>query len=214
MRTSPIFAFSVLIAGLGAPAATLAGDTLTTPAALVAEAAALIGKDIAYDRQSKIADRSPHAKADDWRFGLEYGAEGPLVRAASSDEIGKGKLAIRAENAYDARCDRASKELFFTIDMDPRLNAKSDAGKPGDHAEAWLTYADHGVFDAHPRKIELGYNWDAVNLGFALDPADLAKRGAFALCQTAKPPDAPGARCARFSLKGFARAFDFVCEAK
>jgi hypothetical protein len=217
MRVFGIVASALLIASCGGPGASLAQaikDTPTPPGELAAQAAALIGKEIAYGKQSKIADRSPHAKADDWRFGLEYGAEGPLVRAADANEIGKGALSIRTENDYGARCNRAGKEIGFTIDMDPRLNAKTDAGKPGDHAEAWLTFADRGVFDPHPRKIALGYNWDAVNLNFALDSAELTRRGAFALCQTAKLPDSPGAHCARFSLKGFARAFDFVCEAK
>jgi hypothetical protein len=208
---------SALIAFAATPAAYPAQaikDTPTPPEKLVAEAAALIGKDIEYDQQSKIADRSPHAKAGDWRFGLEYGNEGPLVRGAEAGETGKGELVIRTENGYDAPCDPAQKELAFTIDMDSRLNAKTNETKAGDHAEAWLSYADHGVFDARPRKINLGYNWDAVNLNLTLDPAELSRRGEFALCPTAKSPDSPGARCALFSLKGFARAFDFVCYAK
>jgi hypothetical protein len=39
-------------------------DTPTSPGELATQAAALIGKVIDYDKQSKIADRSPHAKAD------------------------------------------------------------------------------------------------------------------------------------------------------
>jgi hypothetical protein len=98
--------------------------------------------------------------------------------------------------------------------MDRRLNAKADETKPGDHVEAWATFADHGLFDAEPRKIRLNYNWDAVDLNFTLDPAELSRRGELALCPTARSPDSQGAHCARFSLKGFARAFDFVCQAK
>ena len=208
--------WAALIAMAATPSASIAQaikETPTAPDKLAAEAAALIGKQMDYDQQSKIADRSPHAQANDWSFGLSYGNEGALAREALSNETGKGSLSLRTENDYGSRCDPASKELEFTIDIDARLNA-TDSNKAGDHAESWLTFADHGVFDARPRKIKMNYNWDAVNLNFSLDRAELLKRGQLAFCPGPTSPDSQGAHCVRFSLKGFARAYDFVCQAK
>jgi hypothetical protein len=217
LRLIRISAYAALIAISAVSTASFAQavkETQTPPDKLVAEAAALVGKKIADDKQQKIADRSPHARADDWSFGLSYGNEGGLVREASSDETGKGALSMNTENDYSARCDPSLKALAFTIGMDPRLNAKADYTKPGDHAVSWFTFGDHGVFDAKPRKIEMDYNWDAVNLGFSLDRAELSRRGQLVFCPSPKSPDSLGAHCVRFSLKGFTRALDFVCEAK
>ncbi len=212
-RISSCAALIAIAAGPTASVAQAVKETQTAPNELAAEAAALIGKAMDYDQQSKIADRSPHAQANDWSFGLSYGNEGGLVRQASSSETGKGSLSLRTENDYSTRCDPASKELDFTVDIDPRLSA-SDSKKAGDHAESWLTFADRGVFDARPQKIKMNYNWDAVNLNFSLDRAELLKRGQLAFCPGPKSPDSQGEHCVRFSLKGFARAYDFVCQAK
>ena len=216
MRTERFLAAMALAATLGinGAAAQTVKETPTPPGRLAAEASGLIGKTIGYDGQSKIASRSPHAQEGGWTFGLGYGEEGDLVRETFSSETGKGKLTLRSESPYVSRCNPSDKTLDFTIDMDPRLNAKSDSSKPGDHAESWLTFGDHGVFDAAARKIRMAYNWDAVDLSFSLDRADLLRRGQLAFCPNPQPPSAQGARCARFSLQGFARAFDFLCLAK
>jgi hypothetical protein len=218
MRIGTNAAFAVLAwLALQAPSyAQEIKDTPTSIGALAAEAAALVGKKIDYDAQKKIFNRSPHAKAADWRFGLEVGNEGELARAADTRESGKGKLSIRTEYDANGRCGATDEHLAFTIDMDPRLNADADKdqGKHKTHADAWESFADHGAFAGLPRKIELGYNWDAVALDFKLDPSELARHGELALCRTSNPPGASPADCAFFSLKGFQRAFDFLCQAK
>jgi hypothetical protein len=47
-----------------------------------------------------------------------------------------------------------------------------------------------------------------------LDPAELAANQTLAICPTAKAPRTGKAECSLFNLAGFARAYDFVCDAK
>jgi hypothetical protein len=83
----------------------------------------------------------------------------------------------------------------------------------GQYADAWLHLGDKGMFDDKPLKLKMDFSQNDGAMHFDLDAATLAPRGMAALCPTAAPPKT-GGRCSIFSLKGFARAYDFVCEAK
>ena len=84
-----------------------------------------------------------------------------------------------------------------------RRRVKSDPSKAGDHAESWLTFGDRGVFDAQARKIKMNYNWDARNLNFRLNRAELSRRGQLAFCPSAQSPDSAGRALRALQPQGF-----------
>ena len=172
-------------------------------------AAALIGKTLSPDKQSAIADHATMAKSGAWTFGLTYDDPG-LERMANADERGGG-AALTVAFPYIKRCDRAAPSSF-AFGGDERFALKGETGSRV--ADAWLFFAKGEAFDGVERKVKLQMSENDGALYLKLDPAELAANAALAICPTAKAPGSGKMKCSLFDLAGFARAYDYVCEAK
>jgi hypothetical protein len=62
--------------------------------------------------------------------------------------------------------------------------------------------------------VTMEFSENDAALYFNLDPARMARSAKLALCPSAAAPGTKASRCAIFSLAGFARAYDFVCDGK
>ena len=173
------------------------------------DAAALIGKTLSPDKQSAIADHAVMAKSGGWTYGLAYDDPG-LERMADASERG-GAAALTVAQIYSRRCDRASSPSF-AFGGDDRFVLKGETGSRV--ADAWLFFAKGDAFDGAGRKIKLEMSENDGALYTKLDPAELAANATLAICPTAKAPGAGKSKCSQFDLAGFARAYDFVCDAK
>jgi len=173
------------------------------------DAAALIGKTLSPDKQSAIADRAVMAKSGAWTYGLTFDDPG-LERTADADERGGG-AALTVAQIYSKRCDRAASPSF-AFGGDDRFVLKGETGSRV--ADAWLFFANGDAFDGAGRKVKLEMSENDGALYTKLDPAELAANATLAICPTAKAPGAGKAKCSLFDLAGFARAYDFVCDAK
>jgi hypothetical protein len=186
----------------------LAGLADENPAAAV-DPASLIGKKLDAARIDEIGAHARQTKSGDWSYGLEMDEE--LVRAALGAERAGGGATLTVSFVYNKRCERG-KAAVFRFDAGERFKLKGATGKR--YAEAWIDFADKDVFDAQAAKQKMDFGEGDALLQVKLDPAAMAKRGQLALCPSATPPSGAGGHCAIFSLKGFARAYDFVCDAK
>jgi hypothetical protein len=179
------------------------------PKAGAPDAAALLGKTLSPDKQSAIADRAIMAKSGAWTYGLSYDDSG-LERIADANER-DGGAALTVAHTYLKRCDRAQSPSF-AFGGDERFVVKGEAGSRV--ADAWLFFAKGDSFDGAGRKIKLAMSENDGALYTALDPAELAASQTLAICPAAKAPGTGKAKCSLFNLAGFARAYDFVCDAK
>ena len=173
------------------------------------DAAALIGKTLSPDKQSAIADHAVMAKSGGWTYGLTYDDPG-LERMADADERGGG-AALTVAQIYSKRCDRASPPSF-AFGGDERFVLKGETGSRV--ADAWLFFAKGEAFDGAGRKVKLAMSENDGAFYMKLDPSELAANATLAICPTAKAPGLGKAKCSLFDLAGFARAYDFVCDAK
>jgi hypothetical protein len=173
--------------------------------------AALIGKQLDADRAYEAGLHAPKMRAEDWTYGFQ--SDEALERAASTADRAKSDVELDTVYPYNQRCARNGKTAPFTFGGGERYKLKGAVEK-GRYAEGWLYFADKGIFDPTPVKAKLAFSENDAALHLSLDPAEMARRGALAICPTAAPPGAAGAACSLFSLKGFARAYDFVCDAK
>ena len=173
------------------------------------DAAALIGKTLSPNKQSAIADHAVMAKSGAWTFGLTYDDPG-LERMADSNERGGG-AALTVAQIYSKRCDRAARPSF-AFGGDDRFVLKGETGSRV--ADAWLFFAKGDAFDGAGRKVRLEMSENDGALYTKLDPTELAANATLAICPTAKAPGAGKAKCSLFDLDGFARAYDYVCDAK
>jgi hypothetical protein len=196
----------LVVTALAAPA--LAEDE-PKPKPAAPSAASLIGKKLSTDQQSATAERAPKAKTGAWTYGLDYDDPG-LERTADASERG-GRASLSVAHPYIRRCDRAAPPIFG-FGGDERFPLKGDAGSRT--ADAWLFLAKGEAFDAAGRKARLDFSENDGALHLRLDPAELSAARSLAICPIAKAPGAGKTSCAIFDLEGFARAFDFVCEAK
>lgn len=175
-------------------------------------AASLIGRDIDLDKQSEIGEHAKMTRSGDWRFGLDFDDPG-LERRASTKEQGSGGADLSTAAPYKTRCARSLLAVEFALDAGDRFKLRGAVEK-GRYADGWIALGDKNVFDASPRKARLAFSENDGGLHFKLDPGELARRGQLAICTGANPPAGAGDHCAHFSLEGFARAYDFVCDAK
>jgi hypothetical protein len=207
MRVLPILLAIVL-----APSLAVADDN-PQPKKKVAipDAATLIGKTIEGDRQYEIGSNAPQTKSGDWSYGFGYDDPG-LERSASSPARGKADSLLDTSHMYDTRC-AAGDKASFSFGAGDRFKLKGTMQK-GQYADAWIYLGDGDAFDAKPLKIKMDFSQNDAAMHFDLDPTILAPRSAAAICPDAAAPGKTGGHCAMFSLKGFARAYDFVCQAK
>jgi hypothetical protein len=173
------------------------------------DAAALIGKTLSPDKQSAIADHAVMAKSGAWTYGLTFDDPG-LERMADADARGGGAVLTVAQT-YFKRCDRASSPSF-AFGGDERFALKGETGSRV--ADAWLFFAKGEAFDGAGRKVKLAMSENDGALYTKLDPAELAANATLAICPTAKAPGNGKTKCSQFDLAGFARAYDYVCDAK
>ena len=122
-----------------------------------------------------------------------------------------GGAALTVAQIYSKRCDRASSPSF-AFGGDDRFVLKGETGSRV--ADAWLFFAKGDAFDGAGRKVRLEMSENDGALYTKLDPAELATNATLAICPTAKAPGTGKAKCSSFDLAGFARAYDFVCDAK
>jgi hypothetical protein len=179
---------------------------------LVAKAEELLTKKIGEKQQIELGE-TPLVRTEDWSFGFTPDDPG-LMRYGSSAAVGDSKIDLSVEQLTDARCPRARKTGEFGLNVSFETYKLKGPMATGQYADAWVTFADKNVYDAQSRKIKMDFSQNSGQFSFALDPAELGKRGQLAICPSAKPPGAQGDLCARFSLKGFARAYAFACDAK
>jgi len=81
-------------------------------------------------------------------------------------------------------------------------------------SDAWLFFVKGDAFDGAGRKVKLEVSENDGALYMKLDPTEIAANVTLAICPTAKAPGAGKAKCSLFNLDGFARAYDYVCDAK
>jgi hypothetical protein len=194
------------------PAAALGQEAAKPKKVVIPDAASLIGKKIDGDRQSDIGANAPKTKAGDWEYGFEFDDSG-LLRSGSSAERGKGGALLDTFHAYDSRCAVGEKAAPFSFGAGGSFKLKGSMAK-GQYADAWIYLGDKDACDAAALKTKMDFSQSDALMHFTLDPAVLAPRGAAAVCPTSAPPGKAASHCAIFSLKGFARAYDFVCNAK
>jgi len=207
MRALPIL---IAICQL-APVAAAAQDK-PSPKVVAPDAASLIGKKIDGDRQSTIATNAPQTKAGDWSYGFEYDDPG-LQRGASTPQRGKPDALLSASHIFDSRCAPGDKTADFSFGADESFKLKGSPAK-GQYSNAWLYLGDADKFDDKPLKLKMDFSENDGAMHFRLDAMSLASRSVAAFCPTDAPPGKTGGHCATFSLRGFARAYDYVCEAK
>jgi hypothetical protein len=211
MRIAPAW-LATILAALTFSGASGAQRAPVSEARLVAKAEELLTKKAGEKQQAELGE-TPLVRTEDWRFGFTPDDPG-LMRYASSAAVGDGKIDLSVEHLTDARCPRASKTGEFGLNVSLETYKLKGPMATGQYADAWVTFADKNVYDGQSRKIKMDFSQNSGQFSFALDPAELAKRGQLAICPSAKPPGAQGDLCARFSLKGFARAYAFACDAK
>lgn len=204
---SPIIA---VIVGLSvAPA--VAGNE--APAKVgIQDARSLIGKTLDEDTQYAAGSGTERVSVGDWTYGFDYDDAGLLRTARTSDRRNEKSLLSTGE-IYHRRCDRTSKTVRFALAGDERFPLKGTVAK-GRRADGWVYYAEGVTFALAPTKIRMEFSENDGALHLALDRARMMQTKQLALCPTAAAPVRTGGRCAIFSLAGFARAFDFVCDAK
>lgn len=202
-RLIPLVALAMLL-----PALTLAQNAPAKKVGL-AEAASLIGQTLDADLQYEIGSDAPRETADDWSYGFEYDDAG-LMRGASTKQRG-GEALFATSTVYNRRCTRTA--VPFSFAGDERFSLKGTVAK-GRRANGWLYFGDKASFEKQALKLTMTFSENDGALHFKLDPARMAKVARLAVCATATAPDVKASRCALFSLAGFARAFDFACDAK
>jgi hypothetical protein len=190
----------------------MADDNVPAKKIVIPDAASLIGKTISGDRQGDIGSNAKKAKSDDWEYGFEYDDAG-LQRSAESTQRGKGGALLSTVFAYDKRCAPSEKAASFSFGAGDAFKLKGSQTK-GRYADAWITPGDKDSFDAKSLKVKMDFSENDAAMYFVLDPSSLTTRGVLAICPTAAPPAGATGHCAIFSLKGFARAYDYVCNAK
>ena len=177
----------------------------------IPDAASLIGKTLDPDRAYELGEHAPKTKTGDWTYGFE--SDESLLRSGSATERGKGGAQLDTIFIYNKRCARSDKSAPFSFSVGERFALKGSVEK-GRFANAWIFFGDREVFDAMGVAKKMVFSENDAELHFTLDPNELAKRGVLALCPTAAAPAKMDGACSIFSLKGFERAYDFVCEAK
>lgn len=206
MRPLPILIAICLLIPLAA-----AAQDSPTPKVAIPAAASLIGKPIDGDKQYAIGSSAPKSKSGDWSYGFDFDDPG-LERLASAAARGKAAPLLTASHLYDTRC-AAGDKAPFTFGAGDRFKLKGSM-QDGQYADAWVYLGEGDAFDAKALKVKMDFSQNDGAMHFDLDPTALAPRGAVAFCPDAAAPGKTGGHCTIFSLKGFARAYDFVCNAK
>lgn len=178
----------------------------------IPDAASLIGKTLDDDTQYASGNDAQRVTAEDWSYGFAFDDPG-LQRTGGTRARGKGDSLISMAEIYNRRCDRAAKTVRFAFGGDDRFVLKGSVAK-GRYADGWVFFGDAASFEPAPAKIKMELSENDGALYVALDRTRLLQSRQVALCPSASAPAAKGSRCAVFSLAGFARAFDFVCDAK
>ena len=171
----------------------------------------LIGQRLDIDRQYEIGTHAQRTRLGDWGYGFEIDDPG-LERTASTKESGSGAALLATYVMYDKRCARPDHAVSFSVGGGDRFALKGSAGSR--HSTAWIFYGDKDTFDHGSIKVTMDFSENDGALYFHLDPARMARSAKLALCPSAAAPATKASRCAIFSLAGFARAYDFVCDGK
>ena len=178
----------------------------------ISDAASLIGKTLDEDTQFASGVDAPRVTAEDWSYGFAFDDPG-LQRTATTADRGKGGGRISVTEIYNRRCDRAAKTVRLAFAGDERFTLKGMVAK-GRYADGWIFFGDALSFEGTPAKIKMEMSENDGAFYLALERQRMLQSRQVALCPTVTAAPGKGGRCAMFSLAGFARAFDFVCDAK
>jgi hypothetical protein len=181
----------------------------------VPKAEALLGVDPDYDHVIAFCDHDKERRSGDWmyRYSLDAGG-GALTRSASTSAPNTKDSQFSIDHDAKTRGDRGAQDIEGGFGVaDARFSAEAlakEGGKP-----LTRTYGDdRGVFDPKPQRRELGWSLESGDLRFMMLTAQIAKHGQFALCPRQVALGAVASSCTLCSLKGFAGAFDYACDAK
>jgi hypothetical protein len=199
-----------LAAGALSPIAARTADE-TAAKTDIPDPASLIGQRLDIDRQYDIGTHAQRMTAGDWGYGFEVDDPG-LERTASTKESGSGASLLATYVMYDKRCARPDHAVSFSVGSDDHFALKGSVGSR--HSTAWIFYGDKDTFDRGSIKVTMDFSENDAALYFNLDPARMGRSAKLALCPSAAAPGTKASRCVIFSLAGFARAYDFVCDGK
>jgi hypothetical protein len=203
---------SLLALCLLSAVASVAKDKAAGDAGHVPDAASLVGKGDPSEEEYKILRNAPQTTSGDWTYGLSVDDTAGLTRQARTKQSRVGKPLLLTSHWHRDLCERVRKPVQFYFNGDAHFVLKGEPSK-GKYADAWISYEDTDAFGA-AIKSRLDFSDDAGMLFFPLDPAVLAARRALSICPSATAPGSPNGHCTIISLVGFARAYEFVCEAK
>jgi hypothetical protein len=180
--------------------------------AIIPSAESLIGKTLDADRVYALSLHATRPRSGDWTYGFGGDAEGGLTLSAEVLGVRGSKSSLEAAANYGARCPPSPTVELILDDADSKFDP--------DHAErrpltaSWVYFGDRGVFDAQPLRRKMVFQAIDATFVFELDLATLSKRGQVALCPASMAADKVATNCTVFSLRGFSRAFEYVCNAK
>jgi hypothetical protein len=203
---------AILALSLLTPAASSAGYKAGADAGRVPDARALIGKDDLGEEEYKRLRDAPQTTSGDWTYGLNVDDSAGLMRQALTKQSNRGKPLLLTRRSYRDLCTHDGKPIQFYFSGDAHFALKGEPTK-GRHADGWISYEDNNAFGA-AIKTRLDYSEDAGAWLFTLDPEMAAARRAVSICPSPAAPGSPNGHCTIVSLNRFARAYEFVCEAK
>jgi hypothetical protein len=179
------------------------------------DASKLLGKDIAEERQEAIIKASKSIRTGDWEIGFGDGPEGGLYRDASTYPLnGDKQTYFGFSHGYKDRCEGEDRRRV-ALDMDLPSNRFPVKGKPGSQqAIGWVSFAFAEKPATPPKRTTFGMDELLGLLHQVYDLDRLKALSALVICPTSKAWDGVSKDCVRVSLKGFAQAFDYVCDAK
>jgi hypothetical protein len=211
-RWRTVASFALLALAGFAPPTAKAEDAAPEQPLVIPSAASLIGKTLEYDYIVALVKQAKSVKSGDWFYGFDLDASGAgLTRSAFLNGADGEDLSTAYRS--DQRCNRAQSTAAFHFgDEAQRFNSEL-AVKTG-YAMAWLYAGDRGVFKVLPGQDKMSFNGDAGGFDLELPLTPLLKHSQVAFCPARVSADKVAARCTIYSLQGFVRAFDYVCDAK
>ena len=209
MFCEPLRALLAAFVCIAASAAS--ADNLPTPL----DAGKLLGKTIGDDRQESIVKAAKPIKADDWELGFDDGPEGGLYRNATTHPISGGdkQSELGFSHSYKDRCqDKDRRHVEAYLALSSKFPVKGETGSQ--QAIGWISFTVAGQPATPPKRQAFPMDEMLGQLHQTFDPDQLKAASVLTICPTAKPWDGTSKDCIRFSLKGFPRALDYVCDAK
>ena len=206
------FALAGLTGLIGAP---LLAHDLPNPVTPL-DAGKLLGEDIDYDRQQAMIQAVKPIKSGDWELTFENGPEVGLYRYASTAPLGAGdkEALLSASHSYSDVCaagDRRTVDFVLTLPAD-RFPIKGKAGSQ--QTISWVSLVNAGKPATPPKPQVFGMDELLGDLHQSYAVGQLNGAEALVICPTAKPWDGASKVCVRIGLKGFSRAYAYVCDAQ